>query len=254
LLLLWEYPGLGQDRTGQGPKSCIGPPLPLDLQTGAAANHSDSAAAPVLYQGTESLLATFAAPKGKLGGGAGWDLPDDFSVQGFALSQDGQRAWLLLFNGDPKLSRDGSVLAALAPFSYFSSSRGFYVYREGPASPAHPKIKSVRQRYEGSKLFITVEADHKYGLGHVSLLALKHGYLQAAHCFKKAEDNPLQAFGVNLCNLTPDAKRPGAYQLVVDLGSRKAQLDQSYSLRIVAVNEPGNRTTFVDVPVLRGSP
>lgn len=142
-------------------------------------------------------------------------------------------------------SRDGNTLIAKP-----EGDHGLYVFRAG-AEPtaAQPAIKSVRQRYDGDNLRITVEAAAPDAVGRVFLLPLKGGYLPAARAVP-AEKNALAGMGSE-ARAAAVEKRPGVYEVVVPVGKQKALVDETFTFRVVVANADKTQATFQDYPVLR---
>lgn len=142
-------------------------------------------------------------------------------------------------------SRDGATMIATPDGGY-----GLYVYRGGVEPTAEqPTIKSVRQRYDGNKLRITIELTAPDKLGEVSLIPTKDGYLPAWLAVAR-EKNALSGMGFG-ARAYPVDKRPGVYEVVVTAGPELAQLDGSYSFRVVVANADKTQATFHDYQVLR---
>jgi hypothetical protein len=150
--------------------------------------------------------------------------------------------------GHVRLSRDGKVLASYSPTGT-GWQNGLYLFHADAAlSALHPKIKSVRQRYDGGKLVITAEVEAPEGLAEIAILGLKNGYLNPSGLVPEGQ-NPLR--WINYSRFAEVPKRPGIFQHTIDLGTGHAFLDGSYSFRIIAVNADRTRTTFQEYAVLR---
>lgn len=153
-----------------------------------------------------------------------------------------------------KLSRDGSLLSAFIG-TYDFSPNGVFLHHVGVAPTSlHPQIRSVRQRYDGGKLVVTVEAETKDSIGKTYLFPLKNGAIPPTLVFPpNAPQNALGAMhvGFDVNRLEPTAKRPGVYQAVIDMESRHAYLDNTYSIRVVVTNADRTRATFQDVAILK---
>jgi hypothetical protein len=158
--------------------------------------------------------------------------------------------WHTSYTRNHRLSSDGSVVAMLYPGGDVHP-HGLYLFQAGEAPTGYPVLKSVRQRYDGGKLLVTVETDPKAPPARVLAQALRDGYINP-HQVLKPDDNPLKdPLWFPDATLSPVEGRPGVYQLVIDVGTKRGLLNDSFSLRLVAVNAERNRSTFVDVPVLR---
>lgn len=137
---------------------------------------------------------------------------------------------------------DGRTLVAKPDGNF-----GPYVFRDGAEPTAvQPTIKSVRQRYDGNKLRITVEVAAPDKLGEVSLIPTKDGYLPAWLAVAGGK-NALSGMGFG-ARAYPVDKRPGVYEVVVTAGPEMALLDSTYSFRVVAANADKTQATFHDDP------
>lgn len=144
-----------------------------------------------------------------------------------------------------QMSTDGTVVTSMP-----EGQGGLYLFRGGAApSGHHPTIKSVRQRYEGEYLVITVEAAAPDKLGKLWVLPMKDGALLPSWLVKR-EQNPL-AWVDHRRVLAPVEKRPGVYEARAWVGRTDAYIDSSYSFRITVANAEETRTTFQDYPVLK---
>jgi hypothetical protein len=162
-------------------------------------------------------------------------------------------AHLLKTGRSIQLSHEGSVVTSVSTGMFEFAPWGLYVCQDRAAPPAdYPQIKSVRQRYEGSKLIVTVEVESSEPLHRVFATPLRYGYLNPAHLTQE-QGNPL--FHMKGLpgghDLYPLPKRPNHFELIADLGNKHALLDHTYSIRIVAVNAGRNRATFQDVGIQR---
>jgi len=162
-------------------------------------------------------------------------------------------ARMLKYGRSVQLSRDGSVITSFSHGIFEFGPASLYVCRDGAAPPAdHPQIKSVRQRYDGSKLILTVEVESSEPLHRVFATPLRHGYLNPVYSTHEAANPLVAVHGLpSGYNLYPVEKRTGVFELVADLGNKHALLDGSYSVRIVAVNAGRNRSTYQDVAIER---
>lgn len=151
-----------------------------------------------------------------------------------------------------QLSNDGKVVGTLSAGASQTGPLGLSISRSGGDAPSDfPQIKSIRERYDGGKLVLTVEASAQ-GPFSVYAMPLKNSYVNPAHVVI-ATANPL----LNMAGL-PDGhvvqavpKRPGVFQSVVDLGDKHRYLDHSYTIRVIVMNASRNRLTFQDVAVLK---
>jgi hypothetical protein len=144
-----------------------------------------------------------------------------------------------------QMSRDGNTIIAKPEYDF-----GLYVCRGGAEPTAEqPVIKSVRQRYDGDKLKITVEVSAPDKIGEVSFIPTKDSYLPAHLTVARAK-NALYGMGFGARAVSVD-KRPGVYELEVPLGPELGYLDASYSFRVVVLNADKTQATFHDYPVLR---
>lgn len=143
-------------------------------------------------------------------------------------------------------STDGKTLIAKPEYDF-----GLYVYRGGAEPTAEqPAILSVRQRYDGDTLKVTIEAKSAEKIGSVTVLPMKNGHLPAGDAVPRAK-NPL--WGVDYVSriARPVEKRPGVYEIAIPVGPQHAQLDGTYSFRVVVANADKTQATFQDCPVLR---
>ncbi|MFO0865717.1 MAG: S8 family serine peptidase [Gemmataceae bacterium] len=153
--------------------------------------------------------------------------------------------------GAVQVNRDGSVVASVSSGLFEGGPRGLFISREGEAPADYPTIRSVKQRYEGSKLTLSVEAQ---GTGPIQVYAatLKDGWINIGYVTDAAK-NPLAALaGLPQGHfLASNPKQPGVFETTIDLGDRHAWLDDTYVVRVMVVNASRNRLTAHDVGVLR---
>jgi hypothetical protein len=154
-------------------------------------------------------------------------------------------------DGAVQISRDGSVVASTSSGIFEGGPRGLFVSRTGPAPADYPAIKSVKQRYEGSKLTISVEAEGK-GPIQVYAATLKEGWINIGYVVD-ASKNPLATMAglPQGHTLVPHPKQANVFEATFDLGDRHAWLDDTYVVRVIAVNASRNRLSVHDVGVLR---
>lgn len=156
------------------------------------------------------------------------------------LSDDG-RTCVGLFNANP----------IGTPFN------NLYVLREGAAAPTdHPQFIAAWYRYDDAtdSLIVRAHVTSSGGLERIYLLPHKDGIEPNGAIAESV--NPFWhergAGGVNLSTLlTPVDGAPDTYQRSIRLDGKKQYIDGSYSLRLVAVDATGTRTSFCDLVPLR---
>lgn len=153
--------------------------------------------------------------------------------------------WTQSDNGYIQLSAGGRVVLS-AP----EGAAGAYLFHGGAEPTAHhPTIKSVRQRYEGEYLVITVEATAPDKVGKIWLAPIKDGALLPSWAVRR-ELNAL-AWMDHRRPLAPVDKRPDVYEARIWIGNLGTYLDASYTFRVTVANAEETRATFRDYPVLR---
>jgi hypothetical protein len=131
-----------------------------------------------------------------------------------------------------------------------------YVLRDGATAPAdYPQFMSVSYRYddEAGTLIVRASVTNTSGLERIYLLPHKNGVepLGAVETAVNPFFNERGGGGVNLSTvLTPVEGETGVYERSIGLGGKKAFIDASYSLRLIAVDTTGTRTSFCDMTPL----
>lgn len=214
-------------------------------------------------------------------------LPKAVGASGLILSDNGRRALLTITGGDGSghfviqnldrntrlpagtsryqriqggvaewaISDDGKTVAgAWAGRDANAKLRSIYVLHDGgPERPSFPSIGTVNVRVDeaADALVVRAQVRDATGLERVYALPFRNG---ADPCgFQTDKENPLFEIryggGVNLSTLLmPVSGAPDEYEIKIPLRGKKALLDASYWVRIVAVNKAGTRTTYVDAP------
>ena len=157
--------------------------------------------------------------------------------------------------GQRSLSDDGRVMLARADLDgdFVSSFWGLYVLEDGAApGPEDPALDDVFYRYDGEgNLILRVESDTAADLERIYLLPYKDGYLDPTALVEDA-DNPFfherWGGGVNFSTVFAEREEEvGVWERTVTLNAPMETIDDTYSLRIVAVDAGGDRISFVDI-------
>jgi len=130
-----------------------------------------------------------------------------------------------------------------------------HVLRDGVDNlPGYPKIGEMRYKYDSAtdKLIIRVHVTSAAGLERIYLLPHHRG-IEPVGSVADAE-NPLYnerwGGGVNLSTLfTPVDGQPNVYERSIAMNGKHGHLSGLFSVRIVAVDSTGTRTTFRDMAV-----
>lgn len=148
---------------------------------------------------------------------------------------------------NPELSDDGTILAAAV-------SQGLYVLHDGADAPAgFPFIEGITYRFDDTLDLLVVRAKvtAPNGLERIYVLPLHDGLEPTRPGGPAAEQNPFFSIrsggGVNLSTvLDPVPGEPDVYRIFIPLNGRRALLNASFTLRVVAVDGLGARTVFAD--------
>jgi hypothetical protein len=155
---------------------------------------------------------------------------------------------------DWQLSDDGrTIVASWNARAIGSLLDNIYVLHDGAVPPeGFPAISDASVRYDepNDALIVRAVATAAGGLERVYVLPFKDGVEPEG--FVPEAQNPLNDIrwggGVNFSTvLAPVKGQPNTYELAIRLGGKKRFVDDSYSLRIVAVERPGRRTAFADI-------
>lgn len=155
---------------------------------------------------------------------------------------------------DRMLSDNGQVMAGRWNARGIGTPlNNIYVLRDGvDGLPGFPHLGEIWKRYDAARdaLVLRVKLISAGGLERIYLLPHKNGVEPSGYI--TFDQNPLfderGGGGVNLSTtFNPVPDQPGVYERVVRLGGKAAQLGDGYTVRIIAVDDTGTRTSFRDV-------
>ena len=143
-----------------------------------------------------------------------------------------------------ELSDNGQTMAAIVNINTdgVSSHGGLWMMRQRAAFPSSPKITSMAFRYDTMDdtlvVRVTTEAPSGDEVKSVTVYPLKDRYVDPNE-FMDPADNPFFAFRSG-ADATEVVGEPGAYEVALGLGGKRALIDGSFSLRVSVTTGPPN--------------